>query len=40
MNGVVSGATPRGRPEVMRHHEGFVLVPRNSALGELQRSVV
>ncbi len=30
MNDVVSGATPRGHPEIMRHHGGFDFVPGNA----------
>jgi len=40
MNDVASGATPRGRPEIMRHHEGFDFVPGNRNLSAVEVGLV
>lgn len=40
MNDVVSGATPRGHPEIMRHHEGFDFVPGNRSLSAVEAGLV
>jgi len=40
MNDVVSGATPRGHPEIMQHHEGFDFVPGNRSLSAVEVGLV
>jgi len=40
MNDVVSGATPRGHPEIMRHHKGFDFVPGNRSLSAVEVRLV
>lgn len=40
MNDVVSGATPRGHPEIMHHHEGFDFVPGNRSLSAVEVGLV
>jgi len=40
MNDVVSGATPRGHPEIMRYHEGFDFVPGNRSLSAVEVGLV
>ncbi len=34
------GATPRGHPEIMRHHEEFDLVPGNRSLSAVEVGLV
>ncbi len=40
MNDVVSGATPRGHPEIVSHHEGFDFVPGNRSLSAVEVGLV
>ena len=40
MNDVVSGTMPRDRPEIMRHHEGFDVVPGNRSLSAVEVGLV
>jgi len=40
MNDVVSGATPRGHPEIMRHQKGFDFVPGNRSLSTVEVGLV
>ncbi len=40
MNDVVSGATHRGNPEIMRHHEGFDFVPGNRSPSAVEVELV
>ena len=40
MNDVVAGTMPRGRPEIMHHHEGFDFVPGNRSLSAVEVGLV
>ncbi len=40
MNDMVSGAIPRSHPEIMRHHEGFDVVPGNRSLSAVEVGLV
>jgi len=40
INDAVSGATPRGHPEIMRHHEEFDFVPGNRSLSAVEVGLV
>ena len=40
MNGIVSGASARGHPEIVQHREGFDFVPGNRALSAVEVGLV